>query len=72
MIELIDDEKNLNVSMISEPLLETLMLDKGLNEVEATDLFYTSKTFTRLADETTKLYLKSWQDIYQMLLRELE
>jgi len=42
-----------------------------INELQATDLFYNSDTFTQLADETTKLYEKSWQEIYEMLKQEL-
>ena len=60
-----------NITDISEPLIETLMLDKNMNEINATDIFYTSKTFTQLSDESTKLYKKSWQEIYEMLTKEL-
>ena len=34
-------------------------------------LFYTSKTFTILADKYSGLYLKPWREIYEMLKREL-
>jgi hypothetical protein len=64
-------DQRLDVTSISEPLLETLMLEKNLNEVEATDLFYTSKTFTKLADESTSFYRKSLQEIYDLLKHEL-
>ncbi len=56
---------------IAEPLLETLMSDRAINETEATDLFYTSKTFAQLADESTGLHLKTWQEIYELLKCEL-
>jgi hypothetical protein len=72
MIELIDDEPNLNVRIIGESILGTLMTDRNLNEIEATDVFYTSKTFAQLANETTQLYLKPWQEIYEMLKTELK
>jgi hypothetical protein len=71
-IDPIDNEKRLDVTMISEPLLETLMIDRNLNEVEATDLFYSSKTFSKLADETTEFYKKPWQEIYELLKQELK
>jgi len=57
---------------IGEPLLEKLMLDKEIDEQQATDLFYNSKTFAQLADETTKLYQKPWQEIYALLKQEME
>jgi hypothetical protein len=40
--------------------------------MEAADVYYISKTYTQLADENTKLYEKPWQEIYQMLLKELK
>ena len=35
-------------------------------------LFYFSKTFGKLADEHTKLYQKSWQEIYEILKTGIE
>jgi len=40
--------------------------------MKAADLFYTSKTFVQLTDETTKLYQKTWQEIYELLKVELK
>ena len=71
MIVPVEDEPNYNTIKISEPLLETLMIDRNLNEIEATDLFYSSKTFSKLADETTDFYKKTWQEIYELLKQEL-
>ena len=71
MLELMDDEQNVNVRIIGEPILEKLMMDKNINEEEATDLFYASKTFSKLADATTGLYEKPWTDIYELLKTEL-
>ena len=48
------------------------MTDYGMNELDATDKYYTSKTYSRLVDETTELYKKSWQEIYIMLKDELK
>jgi hypothetical protein len=59
------------ISHIGEPLLEKLMLDNQIDEIKATDWFYNSETFTRLANESTELYLKPWQEIYEMLKEEL-
>jgi AraC-like DNA-binding protein len=42
-----------------------------MDEKTASDIFYTSATFVRLSDRTTGLYLKSWQEIYEMLKKEL-
>jgi len=71
MLELMDDEQNLNVRIIGEPILATLMMDRNLTEEEATDLFYASETFAKLADASTGLHEKPWQEIYELLKTEL-
>jgi hypothetical protein len=60
------------ISEISEPLLAALMLDNQINEVEAADLFYSSATFAQLEDATSNLNLKPWQEIYEMLKKEVK
>jgi len=59
------------VSEIGEPLIKQLILDKNIDETTATDIFYSSNTFTQLADESTKFYLKPWQEIYELLKQEI-
>ncbi|GHV67486.1 hypothetical protein FACS1894199_13070 [Bacteroidia bacterium] len=59
---------NFSIEDISEPLVEQLMLDLQIDEEKAADLFYSSATFTQLANPDTKLYEKEWQEIYQMLM----
>jgi hypothetical protein len=73
-LQFIKRTEKVNVSKlarIGESLLEKLMLDNQIDEVKATDLFYNSETFTRLADESAELYLSPWQEIYEMLKKEL-
>ena len=60
-----------NITDISEPLIQRLMLDQNIDEIQATDKFYISKTFARLSDENTGLYSKSWQEMYELLKQEL-
>ena len=57
---------------IDSDILQALMTDYEMNELDATDKYYTSQTYFQLADETTELYRKSWQEIYQMLKQELK
>ena len=56
---------------ISEPLIEQFILDFSIDEVTATDKFYSSNTFTQLANENTKFYIKPWQEIYEILKQEI-
>jgi hypothetical protein len=62
---------NFSVESISEPVVEHLMLDLQIDETKAADMFYSSATFTQLANTDTKLYEKDWQDVYQLLKKEL-
>ena len=48
------------------------MTDYGITETDASKIYYKSKTYTKLADETTGFYKKSWQEIYKMLKIELK
>ncbi|MDR2086221.1 MAG: DUF3990 domain-containing protein [Dysgonamonadaceae bacterium] len=56
---------------IDSDVLQALMIDYGISETEATDIYYTSETFAKLADETTAFYKKSWTEIYEMLKKEI-
>ncbi|MDR2853817.1 MAG: DUF3990 domain-containing protein [Prevotellaceae bacterium] len=62
----------LNVMSIAEPLVEQLMLDLQIDETKAADLFYSSATFTQLANTDTKLYEKNWVEIYNILKKEMQ
>ncbi len=74
MIEKVPGGGNLewHITRIGEPLVERLMLDAAMNAEKATDVFYTSETFARLADESTGLYQCPWEEIYAMLRAELK
>jgi len=61
-----------HLAHVDNEIVETLMTKHGLNETEALDCYYTSQTFAQLADETTKLYQKPWQEIYARLKQEME
>jgi hypothetical protein len=73
MLELTDKSSNINfdVSEISELIIEQLMINLNIDEEKATDVFYTSKTFSTLSDKDTDLYTKPWTEIYEMLKQEL-
>jgi hypothetical protein len=57
---------------VDDEIMQALMSDYGMTELEATDTYYTSDTYSRFANENTKLYLKPWQEIYEMLKGELK
>ncbi|GHV26076.1 hypothetical protein FACS1894176_06070 [Bacteroidia bacterium] len=56
---------------IDSDILQALMTDYGMTELEATDKYYISQTYSQLVDETTEFYKRNWQEIYTMLKKEL-
>jgi hypothetical protein len=57
---------------IGEPIVEKLVTDFDLDEKDAVDKFFSSNTFSKLADTSNKLYEKNWTEIYNLLLCELK
>jgi hypothetical protein len=72
MLEQTDFGGITSIERISENIVENLIVDRALPEMEATDLFYSSNIYTKLADKTTKFHEKPWQEIYEMLKKELK
>jgi len=60
------------IETIIEHVVIQLIEDIKIDEEIAINTFYNSDIFTQLADETTNLYLKSWQEIYEILKVELK
>jgi hypothetical protein len=71
-IDRIDDTPTYDIVMISEPIIEKLIVDFNFNEEKATNLFFNSDTYTQLSDTETKLYEKDWSETYNLLLNELK
>ena len=57
---------------IGDHVVQSLMIDYNINELDAADRYYTSNTYTQIADESTEFYKKKWQDIYGLLRQELK
>lgn len=55
---------------IGDHVVRSLMIDYDINEIEAADRYYTSATYSQLADESTEFYKKTWQEIYELLKKE--
>ena len=58
-------------SHIGEPIVGKLVVDFGLDEATAADKFFSSNTFSKLANTSTYLFEKDWTEIYKLLLNEL-
>ena len=48
----------------------TALTESGIDQLTAINLFYNSNTFTQLSDVKTGLYVKTWQEIYEILQTE--
>lgn len=73
MLNHVEDVKSIEyeITEISEPLIEQLILDFNIDEETATDWLFMSDTFAKLADKSTEFYKKSWLEIYELLKQEL-
>jgi len=71
-IDRIDDTPTYDIVIISEPIIEKLIIDFNFDEEKATNLFFYSDTYDKLSDAETKLYKKDWTETYKMLLNELK
>ena len=71
MIEPLDKRYYINVKHLSRPIIEMLITEQQFNKYDAADMFYNSKTFSKLSDKTTGLYKEQWTAIYDMLKVEL-
>jgi hypothetical protein len=60
-----------NIKHIIRPLVEKLVTEYGMKKSTATDFIYNSETFIQLSDESTAFYKKTWSEIYELLLKEL-
>lgn len=72
LLKNIDRERVSKFLHIGEPIVEKLVLDFEFDEKTATEKFFSSNTFSKLADSSTKFYEKDWTKIYQLLLDELK
>jgi hypothetical protein len=73
MLDYVEKTKDITdeLSTIGELLIEQLVRDFDIDEETATDKFFSSNTFAKLANESTGFYKKTWQEIYELLLNEL-
>jgi len=72
MIKPVDKKYYINVKHISRPIIEKLITERQIDKHIAAEMLYDSKTFSRLADASTGLHEKPWQEIYEMLETELK
>ena len=72
MLSSVVNKNDSKILQMEDLLVEQLMLDNQIDETQATDIFYNSKTFAQLCDESTEFYKRPWQEIHEMLKKELK
>ncbi|MDR3260645.1 MAG: hypothetical protein LBT78_02285, partial [Tannerella sp.] len=57
---------------IDDLVIQQLMIDYDFFDTKASDLYFNSKTYALLIDESTELYQKPWIEIFNLLIKELK
>jgi hypothetical protein len=70
-IEQVGFEDIYNTEEISNSVVEALLADYDMDEKTAMDKFYQTNIYVQLADMDTGFYTKTWQEIYEMIKKEL-
>jgi len=60
-----------NEITIDDAVVQSLVVDYKMNENQATETYFNSKTYSLLIDEQSGYCDKPWQEIYAMLKQEL-
>jgi hypothetical protein len=63
---------DLNEMTIDDLIIQSLITDFEMDDYQAIDTYFNSKTYLLLIDENTGYYEKSWQEIYEILKKELK
>jgi hypothetical protein len=54
-----------------DSVIQAIISDLGCSEKQAIDYYFNSATYRLLLDEKTGLYKKQWNEVYQMVIKEL-
>jgi len=72
MIKKAFSKVDLNEMTIDDAITQSLIIDFKMSDIQAIDTYFNSNIYSRLIDESTELYQKSWQELYEMLKLELK
>jgi len=54
-----------------DAVIQNLMTEYGFSGEKAIDIYFNSNTYRQLINEDSGLYKKSWDEVYNILLKEL-
>ena len=72
MIKKAFNKVDLSEMTIDDAIIQSLIVDFEIADIQAIDLYFNSKTYSNLIDESSEFYKKTWQEIYAILKKELE
>jgi hypothetical protein len=72
MLKKTSDKIGDSIYHIDDLIIQQLMIDYELSDIRAGDMYFDSKTYSKLIDESSGLYAKSWTEIYRLLKKELK
>jgi hypothetical protein len=67
----ISNDAQVKIIHIDNDIIKSIVNDFNKNEMEAIAMYYKSQIYAKLSDKSTKLYEKTWSEIYKLLLDEL-
>jgi hypothetical protein len=71
MLKKISDEIGGSIYHIDDLIIQQLMIDYDFSDMYASNIYFDSNTYMLLTDENTEFYRKSWTNIYDLLVQEL-
>jgi len=71
MIKKTFSKADLSEMTIDDAIIQSLVVDFKMNDYQAIDTYFNSKTYSLLIDENTGYYEKSWHEIYEILKKEI-
>jgi len=72
MLEWVNRKSDLSMLNIDDAITQSLVENYKISEEKAIDIYFNSNIYQKLIDETTGLYLKSWENIYELLKQEIK
>ena len=65
------NKTDLSLLGIDDAVIQSLIKNNDISEDKAVDLYFSSNTYKQLNDETTGLFKKSWEEIFNLLKQEI-
>ena len=71
MLEWVNKKSDLSMLDIDDAITQSLVKDYSISEEKAVDIYFNSNVYQQIIDETTGLYRKPWNNVYELLKQEI-